>query len=381
MLGFMGTMGTRALKLLPVGTLLANRPALLLLLPATAIIASCKEEHPAAEAPTPVRVQRIEVGTAAEARAYTGVVRARYETDLGFRVNGKITERLVNIGDRVKKDQPLARLDPTDYNLAVKSDEAELDAARSSLAQAAADEKRYAQLLKDGWVSQAAYDQKKAAADGARGRVERDERALDLARNQLAYTELRANEAGAVTALPVEAGQVVAAGQLVVRVAQLAEREVAVAIPESHLDDTRASTAIVDLWSNGSRHYHSALREFSPQADPITRTYQARFTIEGADDAVALGMTATVRLTPQQGRQVVRLPLGSIYSDGGGASVWVVTEDNAHLVKTPVEVIEFRQNDVLIASGLHGNERIVALGAQLLDDNKVIRVVEERPAN
>jgi membrane fusion protein, multidrug efflux system len=381
MLDFIGTMGTSALKLLPVGTLSCSRPALLSLLLATVMIAGCKEEHPAAEAPAPVRVQRIEVATATEARAYTGVVRARYETDLGFRVSGKITERLVNIGDRVKKDQPLARLDPTDYNLAVKSDEAELDAARSALAQAAADELRYEKLLTERWVAPAAYEQKKAAADGARGRVERDERALDLARNQLAYTELRANEAGIVTALPVEAGQVVAAGQLAVRVAQLAEREVAVAIPESRLNDTRASTAIVDLWSDGSRHYPSTLREFSPQADPITRTYQARFTIQGADDAVALGMTATVRLTPRQGRQVVRLPLGAIYSDGGGASVWVVTEDNAHLHRTPVEVIEFRQNDVLIASGLHGNERVVALGAQLLDDNKVIRIVEERSAN
>ena len=367
--------------LLRVGALPSSGPVLLSLLLATVMLAGCKEEHPVTEASTPVRVQRIEVETATEARAYTGVVRARYETDLGFRVAGKIAERLVNNGDRVEKDQPLARLDPTDYRLAVESSEAEVDAARSTLAQAAADEQRYEKLLTDRWVSPAAYEQKKAAADEARGRVERAERGLDVARNQLAYTELRANEAGIVTALPVEAGQVVAVGQLAVRVAQLAEREVVVAIPESRLDDARASAAVIDLWADGSRHYRSTLREFSPQADPITRTYQARFTIEGADDAVALGMTATVRLTRRQGRQVVRLPLGAIYSDGGGASVWVVTEDNAHLLRTPVEVIEFHQNDVLIASGLHANERVVALGAQLLDDNQVIRIVEERSAN
>jgi RND family efflux transporter MFP subunit len=230
-------------------------------------------------------------------------------------------------------------------------------------------------------VSPAAYEQKKAAADEARGRVERAERALDVARNQVAYTELRANEAGVITALPVEVGQVVAVGQLVVRLAQLVEREVVVAIPESRLDDARASEATIDLWADGSRHYRARLREFSPQADPVTRTYQARFTIEAADDAVALGMTATVRLVRKEGRLVVRLPLGAIYSDGGGASVWVVTSDNAHLRRTPVEVIEFHQNEVLIARGLGASERVVALGAQLLDEDRLVRVVEERSAN
>jgi len=167
-------------------------------------LGGCKEERPAAEESTPVRAQLIAIEASAEARAYTGVVHARYETDLGFRVAGKIVERLVNIGDPVMKDQVLARLDPTDYRLALESSEAELVAARSSLAQAAAEQQRFEKLLTDRWVSPAAYDQKKAAADEARGRVERAERALSVARNQVAYTELRANEAGVITALPVK---------------------------------------------------------------------------------------------------------------------------------------------------------------------------------
>jgi RND family efflux transporter MFP subunit len=296
-------------------------------------------------------------------------------------VAGKIVERLVNIGDRVDKDQVLARLDPADYRLSLESSEAELAAARSSLAQAAANEQRYEKLLADRWVSPASYEEKKAAADEARGRVERAERALGVARNQVEYTALRANEAGIITALPVEVGQVVAIGQLVVRLAQLTEREVIVAIPESRLDDARAGAASVDLWADGSRHYRATLREFSPQADPVTRTYQARFTIEAADDAVVLGMTATVRLVRKEGRVVVRLPLGAIYADGTGASVWVVTPDQTHLRRTPVEVIEFHQTDVLIASGLSAGERVVALGAPLLDESTLVRVVEERPPN
>ena len=138
-------------------------------------------------------------------------------------------------------------------------------------------------------------------------------------------------------------------------------------------------TRLVVAWS-GPRSYQAVLREFSPQADPITRTYQARFTIQGADDAIALGMTATVRLVRKQSRTVVRLPLGAIYSDGAGASVWLIGEDGVHIRRTPVEMIEFRQTDVLIASGLNAGDRVVALGAQQLDDHSTVRIVEERAA-
>ena len=341
-------------------------------------LGACKEEHPTAEAPAPVRVEQIAFEPTAEARSYTGVVRARYETDLGFRVAGKIVERLVNVGDHVAKDQVLARLDPNDYRLAVESTLADLAAAKSSLAQAAAEEQRFGKLVAQGWVSPASYDLKKAAADEAQGRVERTQRALETARNQVAYTELRANEAGIITALPVEVGQVVAVGQLVARLAQLAEREVVVAIPESRLDDARSSDATVDLWADGSRRYKALLREFSPQADPATRTYQARFNIEAADDAVVLGMTATVRLALKESRPAVQLPLGAIYNDGLGPSVWVVTPDGTHLRRAFVNVIEYRQSNVVITGGLNAGDRVVALGAQLLDENKPVVVVEER---
>ena len=160
------------LRRLCVGTVISTA--------ALTLLGACKEEQPVAEAPAPVRVEQVALANTTEARAYTGVVRARYETDLGFRVAGKIVERLVNIGDRVEKDQVLVRLDPTDYRLAVEANEADLAAAKSSFAQAAAEEGRFSKLVSQGWVSAASYDQRKAASDEARGRVESRSRADDV---------------------------------------------------------------------------------------------------------------------------------------------------------------------------------------------------------
>ncbi|MEI9899464.1 MAG: efflux RND transporter periplasmic adaptor subunit [Hyphomicrobium sp.] len=237
-------------------------------------------------APQPVRAAVVQLSAATETRSYTGTIKPRYESDLGFRVTGKIVERLVNIGDTVRPGMTLARLDATDYRLSVESAEAELTAAQSSLKQAEADEKRYAALNTKAWVSDASYDQKKAAADEARGRVERALRSLSLARNQLAYTDLVATETGIVTALPVEVGQVVTAGQLIARVARLDELEAVVSIPESRIDGDRTAEATITLWAEGSRSYGAKLREISPQADPATRTYQARYSLINPDAAI-----------------------------------------------------------------------------------------------
>ena len=173
---------------------------------ATGLSGCDSESAPYAAAPLPVRAAAVTLSAATDTRSYTGTIKPRYESDLGFRVSGKIVDRLVNIGDKVTPGMTLARLDETDYRLSLESAEAEVKAAQSSLKQAEADENRYAALNEKTWVSDASYDQKKAAADEARGRVERALRSLALARNQLAYTDLVATQSGVVTALPVEAG-------------------------------------------------------------------------------------------------------------------------------------------------------------------------------
>ena len=230
-------------------------------------------------------------------REFVGVVRARYETDLGFRVAGKITTRIVNVGDRVRAGDVVARLDPQDLKLQVESAEAELAAATSNLAQAAADSSATRRSKRAACAAVADYDRKKAAKDEAEGRLERAQRALDLARNQLAYAELKADADGVITATLAEPGQVVAIGQPVARLAHRGEKEAVVALPETWL--ARGAQVQGDGPAVGRAATAAStprLRELSPQADPATRTYAARFTIEHADDTVALGMTATVTL-------------------------------------------------------------------------------------
>lgn len=211
--------------------------ALLLLAALAPGLAGCNDPaaSQAAAPPRPVQVLRVAFVPLTEEREFAGVVRARYETDLGFRVGGKMVARVVNTGDQVRAGDVVARLDPRDLQLQVESAEAEFSAATSSLAQAVSDEQRYQNLRKSGIAAVADYERKKAARDEAAGRVERAQRSLELARNQLAYADLKADADGVITATLAEPGQVVAMGQAVARLALLGEMEAAVALPETRL--------------------------------------------------------------------------------------------------------------------------------------------------
>jgi membrane fusion protein, multidrug efflux system len=342
-----------------------------------AALSGCKSESaPYVAAPQPVRAASVTLSAATDTRSYTGTIKPRYESDLGFRVPGKIVERLVNIGDMVTPGMTLARLDATDYRLSLESAEAELKAAQSSLKQAEADEQRYAALNKKTWVSDASYDQKKAAADEARGRAERAIRALSLAKNQLAYTNLVATEAGVVTALPAEVGQVVSAGQLIARVARLDELEAVVSIPESRIDSNRNAAATVTLWADAGRVYEARLREVSPQADPATRTYQARYSVLKPDAAITLGKTATVHLASQGAGERATLPLAAVFKDQGQPSVWLIDEAHGRLIKQGIEVSSWTETSAIISGGLTAGQKIVAAGVHKLDAGIPVRIIE-----
>jgi RND family efflux transporter MFP subunit len=342
------------------------------------MLAACQAETaPAPKAERPVQVQRVAFETGATTREFVGVVRARYETDLGFRVAGKIVTRVVNVGDRVRVGDVIARLDPRDPQLQVESAEAELAAATSSLAQAASDLQRYATLKSRGYAAVADFDRKQAANDEAEGRLARAKRSLDLARNQLAYAELKSDADGVITATLAEPGQVVAVGQAVARLAHKGEKEALVSLPETSLGEAQEATATVRLWSDRERSFAARLRELSPQADLATRTFAARFTILDADDTVAFGMTATVRLERARETPVARLPLAAILNRGAGPTVYVVDENGA-LVSRPVTVGAFTGDAALVTGGINNGERIVTLGVQTLEAGLRVRTVESR---
>jgi RND family efflux transporter MFP subunit len=343
------------------------------------LLAACGDQATSATAKAErlVQVQRVAFQSEDASREYVGVVRARYETDLGFRVAGKITARIVNVGDRVRAGDVIARLDPQDLTLQVESAQAELSAATSNLAQAAADELRFANLRSRGYAAVADYERKKAAKDEAEGRLERGQRTLDLARNQLAYTELRANADGVITATLAETGQVVAIGQAVARLAHRGEMEAAVALPETWLAEARGAQANVRLWSGPERRFTARLRELSPQADAMTRTYAARFTIENPDEAVVLGMTATLTLSHATDASVAKLPLAAVLNRGTGPSVYVVGTSGG-LELRPVTIASFTEDAALVTSGLQAGDRVVTLGVQKLDAGQKVRPIDER---
>jgi RND family efflux transporter MFP subunit len=350
--------------------------SILIVFAAALVLAGCQAETaPLAKIERPVQVQRVAFENGAAAREFVGVVRARYETDLGFRVSGKITERIVNIGDRVRVGDVIARLDPQDLRLQVESAEAELAAATSNLTQAAAELERYTQLKARGYAPVAEYDRKKAANDEAEGRLGRASRALDIARNQLAYADLKANADGVITATKAEPGQVVAVGQAVVQLAHRGDKEAVVALPETWLGEVRQAKAVVRLWSDGDRAYQARLRELSPQADAATRTYAARFTIADVDDAVAYGMTATVSLSRPGEETVARLPLSAVLNRGKGAAVFVV-DDGGALVLRNVTVASFNGDVAFVTAGISNGDRIVTLGVQKLEAGLKVRAVE-----
>jgi RND family efflux transporter MFP subunit len=341
------------------------------------LLAACNDRAASATAKPerPVQVQRVAFENANATREFVGVVRARYETDLGFRVAGKIVSRVVNVGDRVQIGDVVARLDPQDLKLQVESAEAEFAAATSSLQQAASDLERYTTLKTRGWASIADFDRKKAAKDEAEGRLERAKRALDLAHNQLDYSDLKADADGVITATLAEPGQVVAIGQPVVRLAHSGEKEAVVALPETWLTEARSSKATVQLWSGPGRVFTARLRELSPQADAATRTYAARFTIETADDAVAFGMTATVTLTQAVDAKVAKLPLSAILNRGVGPAVYVV-DTSGMLILRPVTVTSFAEDAALVTRGIADGDEVVTLGVQKLEAGLKVRTVK-----
>ena len=322
----------------------------------------------------PVLVATVHYELESPERSFVGTIRPRIETDMGFRVPGKIAQRLVEVGQTVEVGQPLATLDEVDLKLQAEQAEAERRAATGVLAQASAAETRAKELRAKGWATDAQLDQAKATGDEARARLNRAERSVELTMNSLSYATLVADTRGVVTATLIDAGQVVASGQTAVRVARFAEKEAVVAIPETLVGRAKNGVASVTLWSEPDKKYAAKLREIAPNADPATRTYLAKFSLPSADDQVSLGMTATLTLGDRTTGRVARLPLSALFSQDGNPSLFIVDGAGAVALK-PVAVKSYESKDVVITGGVEEGAKVVVLGVQKLDPAQKVRVV------
>jgi RND family efflux transporter MFP subunit len=357
------------------GTIFARFSKLLPLIGDLALMGCNQMAAQPAAAPRPVLVTSVHYEAQVPDRDFVGTVRPRIESDLGFRVAGKVSKRLVEVGARVDIGEPLATLDEIDLRLQAEQAEAEYRAATGVLAQAAAAEARATELKQRGWSTQAQLDQAKATADEARARFSRAERSVDLTKNSLSYATLVADAPGVVTATLIEPGQVVTAGQTAVRVARLGEKEAVVAIPETLLARAKSGGASASIWSQPDKHYIAKLRELAPAADPMTRTYLAKFSMPDAGDDIQLGMTATLTLSEPAGERVARLPLSALFNQGQGPSLYVVDAKTGAIALKHVAVQRYESDDVVISDGVEEGANVVAVGVQKLSPAQKVKVV------
>ncbi len=344
-------------------------PLLLLLL------AGCGKDEAKVEDIRPVRVVKLAAGDGAERVEFSGDVRPRYESRLGFRVGGKIVERKVDVGANVKDGQVLMRLDPQDLRLAEAQARATLRAAETERDLAQADYKRHQNLRAQNFVSQAVLDAKQAALRAAQANVDAARAGFRGQSNQAGYANLESDTNGVVTAVDAEVGQVVAAGAPVVRVARTDEKEVVIGIPEDRVEGLRtASDVKVRLWANRDVVIAGKIREVSPVADPATRTYTVKVSLP-ANAEVRLGMTATVDMAAATSGDASRLrvPLSALVQDKGATSVWVV--ENGAVQLRRVQVAGQAGNDILLAGGVQPGQTVVTAGVHLLKPGQKVKIL------
>jgi membrane fusion protein, multidrug efflux system len=341
--------------------------AAVLAAPIVALLSACSHKTPDAEVLRPVRTVELRYGNATETNRYVGTVHARHEVDQAFRVGGKVIERRVEVGQAVREGEVLAVLDDTDYRLAVEAAQQELIAARAHASQAESDRKRLESLKSDGSVSISDDEHADSGATTAQASAEGATRKLDLTRNQLMYTVLRASQSGVITAVRFEVGQVVPEGQPVVSIANQSEPEIVIDVPEAHLTSFQTARFRASLASAPGETFEVALRELAPQAARQTRTYRARLKPVVAR-ALPLGATATlIAERPLADTSAASIPASAITQSNGQPALWIVHRTNTQGVGT-VELMRVTvhgyRNDEVLVSGPKAGELLVAAGVQ-----------------
>jgi len=345
------------------------------------LLAACAPKAPPPEVVRPVALTQVSIGSGLDSAVFAGEVKPRHEADLSFRIGGKLVARLVDVGAHVKKGQPLARLDPADVGLQTEAARAQVLATETESKFAQAEYDRYQNLFREKFISASALDAKKSARDASRARFEQAQANLAVAQNQASYATLVANEDGVVTAVAAEQGQVVAAGQPVLRVARIDEREVAISVPENRIGEVKAAQKlVVGLWAAPGRTFEGRVREIAPAVDPVTRTFAVRVAIVAPDASVQWGMTANVGLLATASAPAAVVPLTAIYHQDGQPAVWRFDPASGQVSLAPVTIGRYREDGVVVSSGVANGDWIVAAGVHKLVPGQVVRPYESGAA-
>ena len=347
-----------------------------------ALLAACG--RPAA-APEPVRsVKVVTVGASGiqSGHEFSGEVKPRVESRLGFRVAGKIVQRQAELGQHVKAGAVLAQLDPQDYKLAADAARAGVAAAMTNRDLAAADFKRFVTLREQNFISGAELERRETALKAAQAQLEQTQAQLAAQGNQAKYTSLVADVSGIVTAIEAEPGQVVTAGSPVVRIAQDGPRDVVFSVPEDKIAAVKpGSDVVVRLWANAGS-VNGKVREVSASADPVTRTYPVKVSLE-ASAHPPLGATVTV--VPQSlnyaGVQVIKLPTSALRQEGKGTSVWVLDKATMTVKSQPVVIASADGNEAVVAAGLQPGMLVVAAGVHVLQPGQKVALWQDKSSN
>ncbi|MBK8361496.1 MAG: efflux RND transporter periplasmic adaptor subunit [Comamonadaceae bacterium] len=352
--------------------------SILAILGAAMLVSACSRPAPPEEPVRSVKVITVGLGAFESGQEYAGEVRARVESRLGFRVAGKITKRTVEVGQRVMAGQLLAQLDPRDYQLAADAGRAQVVSATTQRDLAAADLTRYRALKDQNFISGAELERREATLKAAQATLEQAQAQLAGQGNQTGYTQLLADVSGVVTAVEAEAGQVVAAGTPVVRIAQDGPRDVVFAVPEDKLARVPVGSAVtVRSWTGGPS-LRGTVRELAASADPVTRTFPVKVTLSEKDAGEALPLGATAYVVPQAVAQlaggVIKLPTSALRQEGKGSAVWVLDTASMTVRSQPVQIATADGNEAVIASGLQPGQKVVSAGVHVLSPGQKVTI-------
>ncbi len=358
----------------------AHRGARWIALVLPTLLAACGESAPPpAPEPRPVRVTTVEPRRGGDVVSLTGTIQAETEANLGFRIDGRMVERLVNVGDRVRAGQVVARLDRTNEENNLRAARAALAASEAQLVEVEGNYVRARELLRSGFGTRQRYDQAVQQLQTARSAVDAAQAQAAIAENRLGYTDLVADASGTVTARGAEAGEVVAPGRMIIRIARQGGVDAVFDVPPVVKDQAPADAVIdVSLTLDPSVRAQGRVREVSPSADPVTGTFRVRVGLEDPPPALRLGSTVTGRMT-MDGTASITVPASALTRKDGQPAVWIVDQRAQTVALRPVEVLRHDPARVVLASGLAAGDVVVTAGVQALRQGQKVRLLGAAP--